>query len=76
MSRSCDIHSAKKGGELALQPPLAERPGGLRRRRAIAALAGTVGALTLARAVDDPALSTEILAAARDAFGKPLHRQG
>jgi hypothetical protein len=29
-----------------------------------------VGALTLARAVDDPALAREILAAARDAFGK------
>jgi hypothetical protein len=28
-----------------------------------------IGALTLARAVDDPDLSKEILAAARDAFG-------
>jgi TetR/AcrR family transcriptional regulator, transcriptional repressor for nem operon len=41
-----------------------------RRRRAIATLSGMVGALTLARAVDDPALSREILAAAREAFGK------
>ena len=41
-----------------------------RRKRAIATLSGLVGALTLARAVDDPALSREILAAARDAFGK------
>jgi TetR/AcrR family transcriptional regulator, transcriptional repressor for nem operon len=40
-----------------------------RRKRAIATLAGMVGALTLARAVDDAALSKEILAAARDAFG-------
>ncbi len=40
-----------------------------RRKRAIATLAGIVGALTLARAVDDPALSKEILAAARDVFG-------
>jgi len=40
-----------------------------RRRRAITTLAGMVGALTLARAVDDPALSEEILALARDAFG-------
>jgi TetR/AcrR family transcriptional regulator, transcriptional repressor for nem operon len=40
-----------------------------RRKRAIATLAGMVGALTLARAVDDPALAAEILAAARDAFG-------
>ena len=41
-----------------------------RRKRAIATLAGLVGALTLARAVDDPDLSNEILAAAREAFGK------
>jgi TetR/AcrR family transcriptional repressor of nem operon len=40
-----------------------------RRNRAITTLAGMVGALTLARAVDDPALSKEILAVARDAFG-------
>jgi TetR/AcrR family transcriptional repressor of nem operon len=40
-----------------------------RRKRAIATLAGLVGALTLARAVDDPALSKEILAAARSTFG-------
>jgi TetR/AcrR family transcriptional repressor of nem operon len=40
-----------------------------RRKRAIATLAGMVGALTLARAVDDPLLSKEILAVARDAFG-------
>lgn len=41
-----------------------------RRKRAIATLSGIVGALTLARAVDDRALSDEILAAARDVFGK------
>jgi TetR/AcrR family transcriptional regulator, transcriptional repressor for nem operon len=34
-----------------------------RRRKAVAAMAGLVGALTLARAVGDPALSDEILAA-------------
>jgi TetR/AcrR family transcriptional regulator, transcriptional repressor for nem operon len=45
-------------------------PRASRRRRAIATLAGMVGALTLARAVDDPALSKEILDAARDAFGE------
>jgi TetR/AcrR family transcriptional repressor of nem operon len=43
-----------------------------RRRRAIATPAGMVGALTLARAVDDPALSREILAATRDALAKTL----
>ena len=42
----------------------------VKRKRAIATLSGLVGALTLARAVDDPALSKEILAAAREAFGK------
>lgn len=42
-----------------------------RRKRAITTLAGMVGALTLARAVNDPALSEEILATARDAFGGP-----
>jgi TetR/AcrR family transcriptional repressor of nem operon len=41
-----------------------------KRKRAIATLAGMVGALTLARAVDDPALSREILAATRDVLGK------
>jgi TetR/AcrR family transcriptional repressor of nem operon len=40
-----------------------------RRKRSIATLSGLVGALTLARAVDDPALAKEILAAARSAFG-------
>jgi TetR/AcrR family transcriptional repressor of nem operon len=36
-----------------------------RRRKALAAMAELVGALTLARAVDDPSLSDEILDAAR-----------
>ena len=41
-----------------------------RRRRALATYSGMVGALTLARAVDDPALAKEILLAARETFGK------
>jgi TetR/AcrR family transcriptional regulator, transcriptional repressor for nem operon len=41
-----------------------------KRRRAIAVLSGMVGALTLARAVDDPALSKEILASAREVLAK------
>ena len=41
-----------------------------RRERAIATLAGLVGAMVLARAVDDPELSDEILAAARAAYGR------
>jgi TetR/AcrR family transcriptional regulator, transcriptional repressor for nem operon len=36
-----------------------------RRRKAVAAVAELVGALMLARAVDDPALSNEILDAAK-----------
>jgi TetR/AcrR family transcriptional regulator, transcriptional repressor for nem operon len=39
-----------------------------RRRRAITTLAGVVGAMTLARAVEDPALSEEILSTARQVF--------
>jgi TetR/AcrR family transcriptional repressor of nem operon len=41
-----------------------------RRERAITAYAGMIGAMVLARAVDDRALSDEILATARSAFGK------
>ena len=47
-----------------------------RRKRAIATFAGMVGALTLARAVDDPALSREILKAACDAFAVPSREEG
>jgi TetR/AcrR family transcriptional regulator, transcriptional repressor for nem operon len=39
------------------------------RRRALATVAGVMGTLVLARAVDDAALSEEILAAGRSAFG-------
>jgi TetR/AcrR family transcriptional repressor of nem operon len=48
--------------------------GASRRKRAIVTLSGMVGALTLARAVDDPGLSQEILAVARGAFrgGAPV----
>jgi TetR/AcrR family transcriptional repressor of nem operon len=37
----------------------------IRRRKAVAAMAGLVGALSLARAVGDPALSDEIIAAVK-----------
>ena len=40
-----------------------------RRRRAIATLAGIVGALTVACPVEDPVLSHEILSTARQVFG-------
>jgi TetR/AcrR family transcriptional repressor of nem operon len=46
-----------------------------RRRRAIATLAGMVGALILARAVDDAALSDEILVAGRAACRTALSRR-
>jgi TetR/AcrR family transcriptional repressor of nem operon len=48
-------------------------PGGsaaARRERALATWAGLVGALILARAVDDPKLSDEILEAAASSFGR------
>ena len=41
-----------------------------RRQRALATLSGMVGALVLARAVDDPALSDEFLAAGRAVLGE------
>jgi TetR/AcrR family transcriptional repressor of nem operon len=41
------------------------------RRQALATAAGLVGALILSRAVDDPVLSDEILAAASTAFARP-----
>jgi TetR/AcrR family transcriptional regulator, transcriptional repressor for nem operon len=53
-----------------------DRTAASRRKRAIATLSGLIGALTLARAVDDPTLSNEILAAARGAFGKAPPRTG
>lgn len=45
-----------------------------RRRRAITTLAGVVGAMTLARAVEDPGLSDEILSAARQVLGSARSR--
>jgi TetR/AcrR family transcriptional repressor of nem operon len=47
-----------------------------RRKRAIATLAGIVGALMLARAVEDAALSDEILTTAREAFGEGRFGEG
>ncbi|RDJ24101.1 TetR family transcriptional regulator [Bosea caraganae] len=45
------------------------RSAAARRRKALAAMAQMVGALAIARAVDDEALSKEILAAAREDLG-------
>jgi len=71
---SADIAREGKGVRHALQR-LARIAGFFKgaetsgRKRAIATLSGLVGALTLARAVDDPALRKEILVAARGTFG-------
>jgi TetR/AcrR family transcriptional regulator, transcriptional repressor for nem operon len=45
------------------------RSAAARRKKALATKAGLVGALMLSRAVDDPALSGEILTAASNVFG-------
>jgi TetR/AcrR family transcriptional repressor of nem operon len=46
------------------------RSAAARRQKAVAAMAGLVGALMLSRAVDDPKLSDEILDAAAATFGR------
>lgn len=53
---------------------LPERREAARRKKALATLSGLVGALILARAVDDPALSTEILEAAATIFSSESSR--
>ena len=55
----------------ALRKLVPGRSSAARRRQALATLSGMVGALMLSRAVDDPTLSAEILAAAADTFGSP-----
>src|SRR2546422_664672 len=45
----------------ALQKLLLGRSAAARRQKAVATMAGLVGALVLSRAVDDPKLATEIL---------------
>src|SRR5579872_6094828 len=52
----------------ALKPFMPGGSAAARRRKALALMAGLVGALTLARATDDPQLSDEILEAATAAF--------
>jgi TetR/AcrR family transcriptional regulator, transcriptional repressor for nem operon len=56
-----------KLGKLAAMLP--GRSKTAQRRKALATMAGVVGALTLARAVADPALSDEFLTAAIETFG-------
>jgi TetR/AcrR family transcriptional repressor of nem operon len=48
------------------------RRAGIRRERALVAMASLVGAMVLARAVDDSALSEEILGATAASFGKTV----
>jgi len=56
------------GAVAALVPGRSARA---RREKALATMAGLVGALMLSRAVDDPALSNEILEAAAAALKRP-----
>jgi TetR/AcrR family transcriptional repressor of nem operon len=55
----------------ALRKLMPGRSSAARRERALATMAGLVGALTLSRAVDDPELSNEILEAAARTLGRP-----
>jgi TetR/AcrR family transcriptional repressor of nem operon len=55
----------------ALRQLMPGRSSAARRERALATMAGLVGALTLSRAVDDPELSNEILEAAARTLGRP-----
>jgi len=55
----------------ALQRLLSGRSGAARHEKALATMAGLVGALMLSRAVDDPKLSDDILEAAAATFGRP-----
>jgi len=54
----------------ALRRLLPGRSAAARRQRALATMAGLVGALMLSRAVDDPKLSDDILEAAAATFGR------
>jgi TetR/AcrR family transcriptional repressor of nem operon len=54
----------------ALLKLLPGRSADARRKRALATMAGLVGALILSRAVDDPKLSDEILHAAATTLGR------
>jgi TetR/AcrR family transcriptional repressor of nem operon len=54
----------------ALRNLLPGRSAAARRAKALATIAGLVGAMMLSRAVDDPALSDEILEAAAATFGR------
>jgi len=55
----------------ALQGLLPGRSVAARQEKALATMAGLVGALMLSRAVDDPKLSDQILKAAAAVFGRP-----
>ena len=55
----------------ALGKLLPGRSAAARREKALATMAGLVGALMLSRAVDDPNLSDDILEAAATTFGRP-----
>ena len=55
----------------ALQRLLPGQSAAARQEKALATMAGLIGALMLSRAVDDPKLSDQILKAATVTFGRP-----
>jgi TetR/AcrR family transcriptional regulator, transcriptional repressor for nem operon len=60
-----------RGRVETLRNLLPGRSAAARRQKALATMAGLVGAMVLSRAVDDPALSDEILEAAAATFERP-----
>lgn len=54
----------------SVEEPVLPGRAAARRRKAVAMTAGLVGALILSRAVDDPALSDELLEAAAATLGR------
>jgi TetR/AcrR family transcriptional repressor of nem operon len=68
--RGGDVADAFRTGLLNLADIIAQSAPENDRDHALAALSQLVGAMTLARAVNDEALSDRILAAAREALGK------
>ncbi len=69
MARRPEARSAITASVRQMADALARCLPGRRRQRALAALAGMVGAVVLARLSDDPELSAEFLAAARQSAG-------
>ena len=65
------LHQGLRDRVETLRSLLPGRSAAARREKALATMAGLVGALVLSRAVDDPELSDEILEAAAATFAQP-----